>query len=477
MKLIKNIALLSVLAATMVGCSKDIDLEPIDSFPIEKTFQTVADLESAVIGTYGTWLGRRPVYLSAVISDEARQGVGAEYRAVGAILFRWEHTSDAQDFRDTENGCAWTNMYAVIDRSNRALNFFDTVKAQNATETAQKARIKGELLALRAFAHFELMRWYAVKYIPDSPGVVLMNAYAKDPANWKPARNKTSEVFALIDADLAEARNLIPTDFTDIGRITRNAVIGMQARVALYTNRWDNAITFANEVIAKQPLTPRASYAALWTTRSLPANQSSEVIWKLNIASANSGSAIGSLFQDANTAVQFSPAQKLLDTYDQANDIRFPTFFKTTPRNLIAKYGALTGSNTESFLYDIKMMRTAEMYLIKAEAYAEKDDYINGAAPLNDLRKERITGYVNQSFADKATLINAVMNERYKELCFEGHRYFDLKRKNLPIERALSDVQNNAAIQKLDPTNTKYLLPIPQQEVFANPTVSQNKGY
>ncbi|AXY77175.1 RagB/SusD family nutrient uptake outer membrane protein [Paraflavitalea soli] len=475
MKLLKNIALVSILAATMVGCSKDVDLDPIDTFPIEKTFETVGDLELATVGTYGTWLGRRPVYLSAVISDEARQGVGAEYRAVGAILYRWEHTSDAQDFRDAENGCAWTNMYAVIDRVNRALAFYDTIKTANAAEAAQKVKLKGEMLALRGFAHFELLRWYAVKYTPDSPGVILMTTYAKDPANWRPARAKSSEVLAQIDADLAEARNLIPADFTDIGRITRTAVIGMQARVAIYTNRWDNAITFANEVIAKQGLTPRASFTGLWTTRTTPTG--TEVLWKLNVAAANSGSAVGSMFQDANTAVQFSPAQKLLDSYDQANDIRFAAYFKTAPRNLIAKYGALTGSNTESFLYDIKMMRTAEMYLIKAEAYAEKEDYINGAAPLNDLRKERITGYVNETFADKASLLNAIMNERYKELCFEGHRYFDLKRKNLPIERALTDVQNNTAIQKLDPTNSKYLLPIPQQEIFANRNVSQNKGY
>lgn len=477
MKLIKNIALVSVLAATITSCSKELDLQPIDTFPIEKAFETVADIDAATIGTYGTWLGRRPVYLSSVISDEARQGVGSEYRAVGAILFRWEHTSDAQDFRDAENGCAWTNMYAVIDRVNRALSFYDTVKAQNATEAATKLRLRGELLALRGFANFELMRWYAVNYTPDSPGVILMTNYVKDPSNWKPARAKSSEVMAQIDADLNDARSLIPVDFVDIGRITRNAVIAMQARVALYTKRWDNAITFSNEVISKQPVTTRANYAALWTTRTLATTQTTEVIWKLNVTSANSGAAIGSLFQDADGSVQFSPAQKLLNAYDQANDIRFTTFFRTTPRNLIFKYGARIGSPTESFLFDIKMIRSSELYLIRAEAYAEKEDLVNGAASLNDLRKERITGYVNESFADKATLITAVMNERYKELCYEGHRYFDLKRRSLPIDRLLSDVQNNTAIQKLEPTNTKYQLPIPQQEIFANKNVSQNKGY
>ena len=69
------------------------------------------------------------------------------------------------------------------------------------------------------------------------------------------------------------------------------------------------------------------------------------------------------------------------------------------------------------------------------------------------------------------------MEERYKELCYEGHRYFDLRRRSLPIARDLSDVANNTAIQTLNASSPKYLLPVPQQEVFANPNCQQNPGY
>jgi starch-binding outer membrane protein, SusD/RagB family len=478
MKSINKLIALSFIVSILAACSKQVDLQPTDVVPIERVFTSVNDLEQGVLGVYGTWQGRRPIYLSAVFSDEARQGVGAEYRGVGAILFRWEHTSDAQDFRDAEPGNAWTNMYQVIDRANRVLFYIDNVPATTAADQAQKNRIRGELLALRGFAHFELMRWYAQRYTPGALGIPYMKTYAQDPGNFKPSRQISSEVIANVEEDLAQARSLIPATFTDISRVTRNGVVAMQARVALYTNKWDSAIARSTVVINAQPLTPRAAYPALWTTRNLPNNQSTEVIWKLNVNASNVGLAVGPLFQDANGAVQFSPSTKLLNSYDSVNDIRFPTFYRTSPRPLLAKYGVITAlPTTENFVYDIKMLRTSEMYLIRAEAYAETNQLALAAADLDALRAQRIAGYTPQNFADKETLINEILLERYRELAFEGHRYFDLKRRNLPIERLLADVQNNNALRTLAATDPRYLLPIPQQEIFANPNIQQNPGY
>src|SRR5215213_8475676 len=171
MKSIKRFFSLILIVSAMAACNKQVDLQPTDFVPIQNVFTSVSDLEQGTIGVYGTWQARRPIYLSAVFSDEARQGVGTEYRGVGAILFRREHTSDAQDFRDAEPGNAWTNMYQVIDRANRVLFYLNTVTAATTADQTQKNRIQGELLALRAFAHFELLRWYAQRYTPDALGV------------------------------------------------------------------------------------------------------------------------------------------------------------------------------------------------------------------------------------------------------------------------------------------------------------------
>ena len=482
MKLFKKICLIVAFGSMLPACEKKItDLEPIDQIPSQVAIQNMNDVLNALNGVYGTWLGRRPSYLSSFMTDEIRLGTGTEYRNVGNILFNWNHVSDSQDWRDTENGGAWTNLYQVIDRANRLLEFMVPVPTTGTTEETLKNQYKGELLALRGMAHLELLRWYAStpEYTPNGLGVVVQTEYVKAPGSYQPSRNTQQEVMDQVNADLLEARNLIPTSFTDIGRITRNAVIASQARAALHVKNWQGVVDRATEVIALQPLTPIASYPALWTTRILPANQSSEVIWKLNVsASANLGSAVGSLWQDVGTgAVQASPAIKLLNTYDQTNDIRFSTFFRTSPRNLIAKYGVVIGSNGENFQYDIKMIRTSEMVLSRAEAYAELNQLANANNDLKALRAARITGYVHTDINEKAALINAILLERYKELAYEGQRYFDLRRRSLPIVRDIADVAGNSTIVTLLPTDAKYLLPIPQQERFANPNIEQNPGY
>ena len=74
------------------------------------------------------------------------------------------------------------------------------------------------------------------------------------------------------------------------------------------------------------------------------------------------------------------------------------------------------------------MLRNAEAYLNMAEACAmmgTQDGLANQY--LNALRRTRIKDYVDQTYAGEQ-LVNEIRNERRKELCFEGHRWFDLRR-------------------------------------------------
>jgi hypothetical protein len=116
------------------------------------------------------------------------------------------------------------------------------------------------------------------------------------------------------------------------------------------------------------------------------------------------------------------------------------------------------------------------MYLIRAEAKAETGDLAGAAADLNALRAARITGYVNAVFPTKDGLITAIMDERFKELPFEGHRFWDAKRRNLPITRLAADAPN-AAASLLPAGNFRFLLPIPNSEIQANALIQQNPGY
>jgi hypothetical protein len=88
------------------------------------------------------------------------------------------------------------------------------------------------------------------------------------------------------------------------------------------------------------------------------------------------------------------------------------------------------------------------------------------------LRTARIANYTPQLLSG-AVLLQAIANERRKELVAEGHRFFDLKRTTRTINRTT----NCASFCTLDPSAREWALPVPQSERLANPAAEQNEGY
>jgi hypothetical protein len=124
-------------------------------------------------------------------------------------------------------------------------------------------------------------------------------------------------------------------------------------------------------------------------------------------------------------------------------------------------------------------MRTAEMLLIRAEARAEQSRFTGANSAESDynmLRMNRVMGHIPVVFASQSDAINAIINERYLELAFEGHRFWDLKRRGLPVSRLATDAPNANAIS-LPANNFRFSLPIPQTELNANPLMKQNPGF
>ncbi len=119
------------------------------------------------------------------------------------------------------------------------------------------------------------------------------------------------------------------------------------------------------------------------------------------------------------------------------------------------------------------------MYLIRAEALAEKGN-ITGAnsaeSDLNTLREARITNYTSVVLTSKENAITEILNEKYKELALEGHRFWDLKRRGLAVERLAADAPTATAVT-LPANNFRFVLPIPLTEINANPKMTQNPGY
>lgn len=119
-------------------------------------------------------------------------------------------------------------------------------------------------------------------------------------------------------------------------------------------------------------------------------------------------------------------------------DIRKSAYIQTSPYvgndyNHVVKYLA-SSVNTGSGVVDVKVLRAAEVFLNKAEAYAMLNQDAQALEALDAVRANRISGFLSNNETGQI-LKDAIAKERRLELAFEGHRFFDIKRKGEAIQR------------------------------------------
>ncbi len=463
-KIFKSIGFTFILSGFLSSCQKYLDEKPIDSVPEVTVFTSMVGLQNAITGAYA---GVSPavedeIYQTALVTDEAMLPT-ENNTGRGVIVYRWQYDAGT----GAEASVAFRDFYFALNRVNKILDNIDGVPANDAAEEATKKQIQGEALALRAYCHFELLKSFAAGFNASDLGITYMSTSVIG----SPSRNTSGEVFTQAKADLAAALPLIPASFTQNTRFTRNAVIALQAHIALYEKDWDGAINYSTQLISAVPLATQAQFQSIWKDQS-----NAEVIWKFkrNVGEARIGD---TYFDRTQNKIIYAPSKELRDTYDQVNDVRYNAYVLDLGggRYTLNKYRGGDPANLN--LADIKVFRMGEIYLIRAEAHAEKNNLTAGAADLNSLRRARITGYVDQVFTTKEALIDAIMLERFKELAFEKSRYFDLKRRLLPITRIPEDAINALGAVNLDPSKREYLMPIPLAEINANNNMQQNTGY
>lgn len=478
MNMLKNkFSVICLMALAVLSCKKVAEIPETDFIDGDKAYATVENADAAAVAAYAGVVPEGNMYVASILSDEVKLAEFPNDPTVHGWTFAADDISLTRGSLST-----YDNHYRVIDRANRVLAALPETDSMRVGDNALRVRLRGEMLAMRAYMHFELWRWYAKNYDPN--GLAL--PYMETPSIQDVGRTTMQPYFNKMMADLAEARTLIPASYNDVFRITRTAVMGMQARAALYMRDWAAAETYATDYITALPLATRTEFPNIWLDAT-----NTEVAWKIkrSVQTTIPGSFYRARSLVAGTVgtVFYAVSSKLWDAYDHANDIRASTYMKDEPlltanptrapfSKIVRKYDAFAYNHANEGVADYKMFRTGEMYLIRAEARAELNKLGPAAQDLNALRAARISGYTNQNFADQASLIAAIMEERFKELAFEGHRFWDLKRRNLPVERRLVDAYYASAVT-LPAGNHRFVMPIPFYEVQANRQIVQNEGY
>ncbi|RZK45516.1 MAG: hypothetical protein EOO97_00930, partial [Pedobacter sp.] len=335
----------------LTSCKKDLDQQPTAQFNEANAFLTVADIRAAANTGYSRLGGAvaDDMYANSLVSDEAKLGAGNAGQ--GALEYRYEYRSD----NTTGSGvfASFGSYYSVIQIANIALPKIATV-AGSGSDAAERDNLRAQFLTMRAFSYLGLLESFSKVYDPAALGVPLVTSY--NPLERLP-RNTMGEVMSQIQADLTEAKTLFPAaspaDYIDttFNSITVSAI---QARTALFRKDYDAAITFSTEVINSgiKPLVSGSDYAGIWADVLTNPN---EVLFKSRLR-------YGSALTTSGGTIYIAPSDKLRATYSPL-DVRGDVFI---------------GQNSNGDYYVkkffpaayMKPIRTAEMYLIRAEANA-----------------------------------------------------------------------------------------------------------
>jgi len=376
-------------------------------------------------------------------------------------------TNDRYDFYintlrvdNSSNNSIWSSAYKQLYNTNALL---EGIKENVDLSETTKNRIKGEAKFLRAFIYYYLVHLY------DEVPLVLTTNYH---INKSLPRTTIENVYIQIQKDLEDALIYLPEDYIHSEgehiRPTKYAAYTLLARMALWQDKYDQSINYASEVIDS------GKYNLVELDDVFKAN-SVESIWQLVPVDPNIGANEGNLFileNNPNTPNNRS-SQSLTEDFSsiwEAGDLRYQNWigiYTEGESNYYYpyKYKIKHGGDSEEYSM---VIRFAELYLIRAEAYAESG---NVQASLDDLNKIRNrAGLPDWTAADVPDIEQAVLDERRRELFSEwGHRWLDLKRFGV-IDEVLG-------LKKFTWQPHAKLLPIPEQDILRNPFLTQNPGY
>lgn len=425
----------------------------LDVKPVGKVMpETVTEFRALITSGYNTVPEYK--YLLAMRADEVIPS-GTAYAYPRLIDFAiWNDNSV-----NMETSFPWSTPYKAIFYANSVIA--DVMDAEIDTDDDSREQILGEAYLLRAYLHFDLLNLYGKPYVASTAatdkGIPLATRIDIE-QSYYPA--KVEEVYEQVFADIAAAQELLTVDVqpaSTLYRFSKKSAKAFEARVRLYHQEWEKAMTLAEDLISSSPLEDLTVSGS-----TEPYNiKSKEAILCLELWGEN----------DLTSYTQLLPA--LIEKYNTDNDLRFGLYY--TLKNSI--YVPTKGGENSNYKVSI---RSSEIYLIAAEAAAHVDGKLDQAKTrLKELIKMRLTAnyYTERAEAidrmSSEQLLAEIMDERARELALEGHRWFDLRRTDRPeIVKTYTDNEKKEKTVVLSKDDVRYTITLPTEATENNPDLN-----
>jgi hypothetical protein len=540
-KIYKTIRLIPValLAISFWGCNDQLTTEDAQKISSETILSTTSGLNMALTSAYhyllmgdgGGGSQNDACYAGlpglAMHYDLGGADIQSTTNYGGSPESTYKYLSD----RTMASGDAkriWSLMYKIVNQANIIL---DALPNANGSES-DKANIKGQALAMRGIAYFNLIMNYQQTYTlaKNKRGVILRTSSTDD---GNKAFSTVEECYSQIVSDLTAAKSSLASyERDEQWRINADVVSGMLARVYQVMGNWQSAFNEASSVYQKySTLMSKSEWYSGFD--GLMAGGCKELVWGTKYTNlSNIGSNVefgywynqdpsygegmedGPIYNFINLLVD----QKYVDLFD-ATDYRGTKCDKTTgvtdndekgvmfwhrtasadketkarwAYNKMKTYGDGGGAKmSHAYDIDFPLMRGSEMLLIMAEAEANLGNSAQALTYLNTLQSAR--NATLSKATDKTTLLNNIYVERRKELLGEGVTgIYDLLRLQQPLVRYGATTANPAGhfssgLVNLDgyngtdaqPKGTlqsndyRFIMQIPQLEIANNSAISE----
>lgn len=469
----KKAIFLLISISGLSSCSDFLTTEPVEKISINEQLSTKQGILESLNGAYyqlrSTYFSEANFVYGDLLSGNLKfspQNSGAITQDSSVnLIYNFEDQSTASNL-----SYFYSDSYQIINNVNLILQYVDNLQDATANE---KSEIKAEALALRAFVHFQLYKFYAQNYTYTLNASHLGIVYNSEPLKVGvdfPTRKTAAEVFKLLENDVEQSLSLFqPNQAIPAGQkknfMNTDAAKLLGAEIALWKNDWQKAYNYANDLINTTSLilTPANAISSQWAlsesvfeiandaNNEFPAGPIYNFVTSTSKSSYNASTDVYNLFSSNDNRKMLLETQNLKTniTGGQAN----------LPYHFTKKYKLATGS----LIYRLSLA-----YFIRAEAALHLGSSQQALSDINVIR--------NRAGLSSISTINIdiLLEEKRKEFVFENQYFFDLMRNHKNITRNNGCISTNCS-----PTypNDKFVAPIPQSTININSAMQQNPGY
>ena len=465
MKKFKYIISILILALVFTSCEEYLDHQPSVDISEQQLLENLSGYQVILNGIYKyikTGTNGITVGIAGMQAYNATASPDLWVREIGnGFYFSSIFLSSRTEADGSYANRAWEYNYKIINHCNIILETIDTF---NEAQPDGVAEIKGQALAIRAWAYFNLIRYFQQTYViaKSQPGVPIYTSRAT--AEREQAdRSTVEQVYTLILEDLNSALSLLSNyERPRMEYINKDVVNTFLAQVYITMQNWGEAASHANAARSAYPLMTGEEYSSGFATSN------NEWIWGFsqtendNIQTQNlfgrwginDHRPAGTVFADNTLRCNESFVNMF-----EAGDVRNQFWYKDA--------GALNSGwasdkfrdDGADYYGDMIITRAAEMYLIEAEALAEQNQTSQALALLNELQTARNATLTTTT--DKAALLDAIWIEKRKDLYSEGLVFWDLLRMQKDLVKA-GDAQDQFAIPA---RSYQFIMQIPTDEM------------